>query len=244
MHQDFLPPGIVVLTGAGISKESGIDTFRDKDGLWTRVDPEDVATIEAWHRDKKKVLDFHNDTRETFRGAHIAPNAAHEALALLEQRYEGEVMIVTQNIDTLHEQAGSKHVIHMHGRDGEIRCMNCGTVTESDEKLSPASICPHCKAVGELRPNIVWFGEMPMHMDEIHQVLGRCGLFLSIGTSGEVYPAAGFVMHVRRYNHRAHTVELNLEPTDNQTLFHQHIYGPATLTVPPYVERVLANGWK
>ena len=98
--------------------------------------------------------------------------------------------------------------------------------------------------MGELRPNIVWFGEMPMHMDEIDAVLERCGLFLSIGTSGEVYPAAGFVMDVRRRNHRAHTVELNLEPTDNQTLFHQHIYGPATLTVPPYVERVLANGWK
>ena len=142
---------------------------------------------------------------------------------------------MTQNIDTLHEQAGSKHVLHMHGRDGEIRCMNCGTVTESDIDLSPASICPHCKAVGELRPNIVWFGEMPMHMDEIDAVLG---------TSGEVYPAAGFVMDVRRRNHRAHTVELNLEPTDNQTLFHQQIYGPATLTVPPYVERVLANGWK
>ena len=139
----------------------------------------------------------------------------------LEQKYEGEVTVVTQNIDPLHEQAGSKRVIHMHGRDGEIRCMNCGTVTESDDDLSPASICPHCKAVGELRPNIVWFGEMPMHMDEIDAVLERCGLFLSIGTSGEVYPAAGFVMHVRRHNHRAHTVELNLEPTDNQTLFHR-----------------------
>lgn len=151
---------------------------------------------------------------------------------------------MTQNIDTLHEQAGSKHVIHMHGRDGEIRCMSCGTVTESDDDLSPASVCPHCKELGELRPNIVWFGEMPMHMEEIHATLGRCGLFLSIGTSGEVYPAAGFVMEVRRHNHRAHTVELNLEPTDNRTLFHQHIYGPATLTVPPYVARVLANGWK
>src|SRR6478736_2063175 len=196
MHQDFLPPGIVVLTGAGISKESGIDTFRDKDGLWNRVNLEEVATIEAWHK----------------------------ALAKFEQKYEGEVTIVTQNIDPLHEQAGSKRVLHMHGRDGEIRCMNCGTVTESDDDLSPASICPHCKAVGELRPNIVWFGEMPMHMDEIEAVLERCGLFLSIGTSGEVYPAAGFVMDVRRHNHRAHTVELNIEPTDDQTLFHEHIY--------------------
>ena len=244
MHQDFFPPGIVVLTGAGISKESGIDTFRDEDGLWTRVDLEEVATIEAWHRDRKKVLDFYNDSRKMFRNRHIVPNAAHVALALLEQKYEGEVTIVTQNIDSLHEQAGSKRVIHMHGRDGDIRCMRCGTVTEADCDLSPVSVCPHCKAVGELRPNIVWFGEMPMHMDEIEGLLGNCGLFLWIGTSGEVYPAAGFAMDVRRRNHRAHTVELNLEPTGNETLFHEHIYGPATLTVPPYVERVLANGWK
>ena len=244
MHQDFFPPGIVVLTGAGISKESGIDTFRDEGGLWTRVDLEEVATIEAWHRDRKKVLDFYNDTRTMFRTAHILPNAAHRALAHLEQKYEGEVTVVTQNIDPLHEQAGSKRVLHMHGRDGEIRCMKCGTGTESADDLSPASICPRCKAVGELRPTIVWFGEMQMHMDEIDAVLERCGLFLSIGTSGEVYPAAGFVMDVRRHNHRAHTVELNIEPTDDQTLFHEHIYGPATLTVPPYVERVLANGWK
>jgi len=244
MHQDFMPPGIVVLTGAGISKESGIDTFRDKDGLWTRVNLEDVATLSAWHRDKRKVLDFYNETRKSFRAAHIVPNAAHKALTKLEQKYDGEVTVVTQNIDPLHEMAGSKRVLHMHGRDGEIRCMNCSTVTVSDEDLTPQSVCPHCKAVGELRPNIVWFGEMPMHMDEIDDVLDRCGLFLAIGTSGEVYPAAGYVLQVRRHNPRAHAVELNLEPSVNQTLFHEHIYGPATLTVPPFVDRVLANGWK
>ena len=142
------------------------------------------------------MLDFYNDTRRTFRAAHIVPNAAHKALARLEQKYDGEVTVVTQNIDPLHEQAGSKRVLHMHGRDGEIRCMRCGTVTESDIDLSPDSVCPHCKTVGELRPNIVWFGEMPMHMDEIEAALERCGLFLSIGTSGEVYPAAGFVLQV------------------------------------------------
>jgi len=244
MHQDFFPPGIVVLTGAGISKESGIDTFRDKDGLWTRVKLEDVATIEAWHRDKKKVLDFYNDTRKTFRAAHIVPNAAHKALAELEKSYQGEVTIVTQNIDPLHEQAGSKRILHMHGRDGEIRCMSCGTVTESDIDLTPLSVCANCKAVGELRPNIVWFGEMPMHMDEIHEVLDRCGLFMSIGTSGEVYPAAGFVLQVRRHRPRARTVELNLEPSSNETLFREHIYGPATQVVPAFVERVLAEGVK
>ncbi|HTB36716.1 MAG TPA: NAD-dependent deacylase [Reyranella sp.] len=242
MHQDFLPAGIVVLTGAGISKESGIDTFRDKDGLWNRVNLEDVATIEAWHRDKKKVLDFYNETRKMFRAAHIAPNAAHKALAHLEQKYDGEVTIVTQNIDPLHEQAGSRNVIHMHGRDGEIRCMHCGTVFASDVDLTPQSVCAHCKTVGELRPNIVWFGEMPIHMDEINAALERCGLFVAIGTSGEVYPAAGFVLQARRRSH-VHTVELNLEPTDNQPLFQEHIYGPATRIVPPYVEHVLKRGW-
>jgi NAD-dependent deacetylase len=244
MHQEFLPPGIVILTGAGISKESGIDTFRDKDGLWTRVNLEEVATIEAWHRDKQKVLDFYNDTRRSLRAAHVAPNAAHHALARLEKEYQGEVTVVTQNIDPLHEQAGSKNVIHMHGRDGEIRCMKCQRVFASDADLTPHSICPNCNSVGELRPNIVWFGEMPLRMDEIYAALERCGLFLSIGTSGEVYPAAGFVLHVRRRQHRAHTVELNLEATGSQPLFHEHIYGPATQTVPAYVERVLAGGWQ
>jgi NAD-dependent deacetylase len=244
MHQEFLPPGIVILTGAGISKESGIDTFRDKDGLWTRVNLEEVAAIEAWHRDKKKVLDFYNDTRRSFRAAHIEPNAAHRALARLEREYQGEVTVVTQNIDPLHEQAGSKNVIHMHGRDGEVRCMNCSKVFESDIDLTPQSVCPKCQAVGELRPHIVWFGEMPLYMDEIYAALERCGLFLSIGTSGEVYPAAGFVLHVRRKAPRARTVELNLEATGNQPLFHEHIYGPATQVVPAYVERVLADGWR
>jgi NAD-dependent deacetylase len=243
MHQDFFGPTIVVLTGAGISKESGIDTFRDAGGLWTRVNLEEVATIEAWHRDKKKVLDFYNDTRRQFRAAHVEPNAAHRALARLEKEYSGEVVVVTQNIDPLHEQAGSKNVLHMHGRDGEIRCMRCSKVFDSDIDLTPQSVCPNCQAVGELRPNIVWFGEMPQHMDEIHAVLRRCGLFLAIGTSGEVYPAAGFVLEVRRHRARAHTVELNLEPTDNRDLFHEHIYGPATQVVPPYVERVLTRGW-
>lgn len=244
MHQDFLPPGIAVLTGAGISKESGIDTFRDDGGLWTRVNLEEVATVDAWFRDKKKVLDFYNETRRAFRAAHITPNEAHGALARLEREYEGEVTIITQNIDPLHEMAGSRKVIHMHGRDGEVRCMVCKTEFASDADLTPESVCPNCRSIGELRPNIVWFGEMPIHLDEIYEVLERCGLFIAIGTSGEVYPAAGFVLHVRRYRPRAHTIELNLEPTDNKALFHEHIYGPATKVVPPYVTRILKQGWR
>ncbi|MSP75503.1 MAG: NAD-dependent deacylase [Rhodospirillaceae bacterium] len=240
MHQEYGPPGIVVLTGAGISKESGIDTFRDPDGLWNRVNLEDVATLEGWHRDKKKVLDFYNEARGLFRAARIVPNAAHEALARLEAKYGGDVTIVTQNIDLLHEMAGSKNVIHMHGREGEVRCMTCGTVFPSDADLSVESVCPKCRTVGELRPNIVWFGEEPMRLDEIYAALGRCGLFIAVGTSGQVYPAAGFVLHVRR-RARVRTVELNLEPTENQPLFDEHIGGPATRIVPAYVERILAG---
>ena len=244
MHQDFLPAGIVVLTGAGISKESGIDTFRDKDGLWTRVNLEEVATIEAWHRDKKKVLDFYNDTRKMFRAAHIVPNAAHKALAQLEQKYEGEVTVVTQNIDPLHEQAGSKHVIHMHGRDGEIRCMNCGTVTESDDDLTPAVGLPALQGGGRtpaqhrlVRRDADAHGRDRRGAGALRPVPGD--RHVGRGLSGGGLRAAGPPPQPR-----AHTVELNLEPTDNQPLFHEHIYGPATLTVPPYVERVLANGWK
>ena len=243
MHQDYFPPGIVVLTGAGISKESGIDTFRDAGGLWSRFNLEDVATIEGWHRDKKKVLDFYNEARGLFRAAKVVPNAAHDALARLEAKYGGDVTIVTQNIDLLHEMAGSKNVLHMHGRDGEVRCMTCSTVFPADADLSLQSVCAKCGAVGEMRPNIVWFGEQPMHLDEIYAALDKCELFMAIGTSGQVYPAAGFVQLVRR-RARVHTVELNLEPTENQPLLQEHIYGPATRIVPPYVERILAEGWK
>jgi NAD-dependent deacetylase len=136
--------------------------------------------------------------------------------------------------------AGSKNVIHMHGRAGEVRCMKCSTVFPSDTDLSRQSVCPTCRTVGELRPNIVWFDEEPMHLDEVYAALAKCGPFLAIGTSGEVYPAAGFVLHVRR-RARARTVELNLEPTGNQPLFQEHIYGPATRIVPPHVERILAG---
>ena len=214
MHQDLFPPTIVVLTGAGISKESGIDTFRDADGLWTRVNLEEVATIEAWHRDKKKVLDFYNDTRRQFRAAHIEPNAAHRALARLEKEYGGEVVIVTQNIDPLHEQAGSRNVLHMHGRDGEVRCMQCAHVFDSDIDLTPQSVCPSCRAMGDCDPTSSGSARCPC-MDEIDAALRRCGLFLAIGTSGEVYPAAGFVLTVRR--HRPAPMPSRTQPrTDRQ----------------------------
>jgi len=242
MHQDFLPAGIVVLTGAGISKESGIDTFRDKDGLWTRVNLEDVATIEAWHRDKKKVLDFYTETRKTFRAAHIAPNAAHKALAHFEQKYDGEVTIVTQNIDPLHEQAGSRNVIHMHGRDGEIRCMHCGTVFVSDVDLTPQSVCTHCNTVGELRPNIVWFGEMPLHMDEINAALERCGLFVAIGTSGEVIPRPASCCRRAAARTSTRSSSTSSRPIANRCSRNIST-APPPGSCPPYVEHVLKSGW-
>jgi NAD-dependent deacetylase len=147
---------------------------------------------------------------------------------------------VTQNIDLLHEAAGSRNVLHMHGQAGRIRCMGCDVVIESVMVLDPATRCAHCGATGQLRPHVVWFGEMPLHMDEIYAALDRCGHFISIGTSGEVYPAAGFVEHVRRHVPRARTTELNLEPSDGHSLFRERLYGPATQVVPAYVETLLA----
>jgi NAD-dependent deacetylase len=241
MQQVFGHPPIVILTGAGISKESGIDTFRDADGLWSRVNLEEVATIEAWHRDPAKVLDFHNAGRAFFAGRNITPNAAHRALARLEREWPAEVLVVTQNIDLLHEGGGSKNVLHMHGQAGKLRCMACGIITDSDAELSVKTACAACGAVGQTRPHVVWFGEMPLFMDEIMTALDACGLFISIGTSGAVYPAAGFVQHVRR-KRRARTVELNMERSDGHQMFHDGIYGPATEVVPAFVDRLLSGG--
>jgi len=150
--------------------------------------------------------------------------------------------VVTQNIDLLHEEGGARNVLHMHGQAGRIRCMGCSVVLDSDMELSTATVCGQCGARGQLRPHVVWFGEMPLHMDEIHAALDACDLFMSIGTSGAVYPAAGFVEHVRLRQRRAHTVELNLEPSDGHTLFRERIYGPASEIVPAYVDKLLASG--
>jgi NAD-dependent deacetylase len=208
--------------------------------LWSRVNLEEVATIEAWHRDPAKVLDFHNAGRALFAGGNITPNAAHRALARLEKEWPAEVLVVTQNIDLLHEGAGSKTVLHMHGQAGKLRCMACEIVTDSDAELSVKTVCVACGAVGQTRPHVVWFGEMPLSMDEIMAALDACGVFISIGTSGAVYPAAGFVQHVRRQR-RARTVELNMERSDGYQMFHDGIYGPATEIVPAFVDKLL-NG--
>ncbi len=242
IQTEFVPPkdaSIVILTGAGISKESGLDTFRDADGIWSKVRWEDVATPEAFARDPERVHAFYNMRRARTRSMDIQPNAAHAALARLEAVWPGQVLIITQNVDSLHEQAGSKNLIHMHGVYGKARCNFCDHVVEWVGDMSVQDVCVGCAHAGGLRPNVVWFGEMPMGLDDIQEALAGCDLFISIGTSGNVYPAAGFVAMTRRLE-RAHTVELNLEPSSGASLFHETHHGPATAIVPVYVDALLA----
>ncbi len=230
-------PSIVILTGAGISAESGLRTFRDQDGLWEEHRVEDVATPEAFRRDPRLVHRFYNLRRAQL--AEVRPNAAHEALARLERDWPGEVLLVTQNVDDLHERAGSRNLIHMHGELTKVRCLRCNAVKEWLGDLDLESVCPDCGRDLGLRPHIVWFGEMPLEMDRIYLALDACGLFVSIGTSGQVYPAAGFVAGV---GEGARTVELNLEPSQLAPLFQASHYGPASLVVPAFVELLLAEG--
>lgn len=228
---------IVILTGAGLSAESGLATFRDKDGLWSKYNLEEVATPEAFARNPALVHEFYNARRRGLHG--VAPNAAHVALARLEREYPGQVTIVTQNIDALHEAAGSKRLIHMHGELLKALCAHCEARRPWQEDLSTSIACAACGRSGGLRPDVVWFGEMPYHMDEIYGLLAEADLFASIGTSGTVYPAAGFVREARAAG--AHTVELNLEPSEGASLFAETIHGPATRIVPAWVERLLAS---
>jgi len=227
---------IVILTGAGISAESGLGTFRDKDGLWTKFDLEDVATPQGFERNPGLVHEFYNARRKTLMAA--KPNAAHFALARLEAYHPGEVWVVTQNVDNLHTEAGSRNVIHMHGELLKGRCVLCSEVLAWTENMGVDTACPVCAGVGGMRPHVVWFGEMPLCMDEIYRRLAACDLFVSIGTSGNVYPASGFVGEALRAG--AHTVELNLEPSEGETLFAEKAYGPATRVVPAYVDRLLS----
>lgn len=227
---------IVILTGAGLSAESGLSTFRDKDGIWARYDYRDVATPEGFARNPSLVYDFYNQRRRD--GMGVQPNAAHRALAKLEDAFPGDVVIVTQNIDGLHEAAGSRNLIHMHGQMAQALCALCHARSPWVEDLSAALVCPACATPGGMRPDVVWFGEMPYDLDRIAAALSSCDLFISIGTSGNVYPAAGFVAAARDIG--AHTVELNLEPSEGASLFAEHVHGPATEVVPAYVDKLLS----
>lgn len=221
---------IFVLTGAGLSAESGLGTFRDRGGLWSRFDLREVATPEGFARDPDKVYEFYALRRENLAGAR--PNAAHAALARL-QSATGATL-VTQNVDTLLEQAGARDVLHMHGRLDRALCAECGARWDTGERLDATTPCPECTA-RRARPDVVWFGEMPYGMDEIEAALSRTDLFVAIGTSGEVYPAAGFVEVAARTG--ARTLEINLEPTSAR--FDLRRTGPASEIVPAWVDEIL-----
>lgn len=230
---------VVILTGAGISAESGIRTFRGDDGLWENHRLEDVATPEAFQRDPALVQRFYNARRHQLLSPELAPNAAHQALARLEHALPGRFLLVTQNVDNLHERAGSEAIIHMHGELLKARCLHCQHVSKATADLGPHSHCSACDQRGRLRPHIVWFGEVPLQMDDIYQALSQCTVFASIGTSGNVYPAAGFVEVANAAG--AHTIELNLEASRVRTAFAEHREGPASQLVPAWVEELLAE---
>lgn len=226
---------VFVLTGAGVSAESGLGTFRDAGGIWARFDPMKLATPEAFARDPATVHAFYDARRRNLLAA--APNAAHFALAELARA--GQVFLCTQNIDDLHEQAGSPQVHHMHGELLKALCGRCGATHPWRGDLSTRDACPACGAAGALRPDVVWFGEMPYGLDVIEAALEDSEVFVAVGTSGAVYPAAGYVELARRMGLR--TVEINLEPSDNAHAFDDRRYGPATTTVPAFVAELLGR---
>lgn len=236
---------IAVLTGAGISAESGLATFRGPGGLWRNHRPEGLATPEAFARDPQLVLDFYNERRRRLADPAVAPNAAHFALAELEQAFGERLSLVTQNVDNLHERAGSTKVVHMHGELMRTRCSVCATTFAHSDDIRRADRCAVCGAAA-LRPDVVWFGETPMHLDCIGEALSRCDLFVAIGTSGNVYPAAGFVRMAAAAG--AATIEINPQASAVSPDFRMHIRGPAAAAVPELVARLLAgtdvmHGW-
>ncbi len=226
----------VVLTGAGISAESGVPTFRDAGGLWEGHRVEDVATPEAFERDPDTVHRFYDARRRAV--ALVEPNPAHLALARLERELGDELLVVTQNVDDLHERGGSRRVVHMHGELLRALCTSCGAQSSVTAELIERPPCPQCGR-RMLRPDVVWFGEMPYQLDVIDEALLACDVFAAIGTSGGVYPAAGFVMTAAAAG--AHTIELNLAASEITPLFDEVRHGPASVVVPSWVDEVLAG---
>ena len=222
---------IAILTGAGVSAESGLGTFRDKDGLWTKYDLEEVATPQGFQRNPKLVHDFYNARRKN--AAEASTNAAHDALAALERSEVHEVTLITQNIDDLHERAGSTGVIHMHGQIMQALCAACDHRWPAPLAMQPTDPCPACAAPAT-RPDVVWFGEVPYDMERIAEVVAASDLFVAIGTSAEVYPAAGLVELAA-----GDTLEINLAPSARANAFDRHIYGPASEVVPEWVATLI-----
>jgi NAD-dependent deacetylase len=227
---------ILILTGAGISAESGLGTFREQGGLWTQYDLNEVATPEGFARNPGFVQEFYNARRANSQGAQ--PHAAHRALARLQHNWAGRVTLVTQNVDDLHERGGAREVVHMHGELNRALCAVCGHRWEAPAVMHSGDLCPACGKPAT-RPDVVWFGEMPYHLERIYQELARTDLFVAIGTSGNVYPAAGFVSEARAAG--ACTLELNLEPSATIGAFEDARFGPASRVVPDWVEEMLAG---
>jgi NAD-dependent deacetylase len=228
---------LVVLTGAGISAESGLPTFRAADGVWEGHRVEDVATPEAFARNPALVHQFYNQRRAALET--VKPNAAHHALVRLEQEWPGEFLLVTQNVDDLHDRAGSRRLLHMHGELLSALCEQCDARTPWTEDMSCATECLQCRRPGAVRPDIVWFGEMPYHMDAIMAALETCRIFIAVGTSGNVYPAAGFVRTAAAFG--ARTIEVNLAETAASDIFDERRTGAATAVLPPLVEELLTQ---
>ncbi len=227
---------IVILTGAGISAESGIRTFRDQNGLWENHDVMEVATPEGFAKNPDLVYRFYNERRAQLLSSEVSPNPAHLALAKLQKNWKGEVIIVTQNVDNLHERAGSSNILHMHGELTKMRCKQTGAVFESPLQINSSSICPKCGETAHMRPHIVWFGEIPFHMQEIERHVNECELFIAIGTSGLVYPAALLVSWARGAGARA--VEMNLEATQRSNVFHHTFHERASTVVPRFIDEL------
>lgn len=227
---------IAILTGAGISAESGLETFRGSDGTWNKYQIEVVATPEGFARNPDLVNSFYNERRKD--AAKAVPNTAHSALAKLEKHWCGDFLLITQNVDNLHERAGSKKLVHMHGTLNHVICLVCQQTSFWCDDVTSDSVCPNCSQIGHLRPDIVWFGEMPYHINEIEQALHKADIFISIGTSGTVYPAAGFVSLAHAAG--AKCFELNLTcNTASSGIFDQAINGPASRTVPELVDKLI-----
>jgi len=229
---------IVVLTGAGVSTESGIPTFRDSNGLWEGHRVADVATPEAFRSNPQLVYKFYNERRAAVNAA--LPNAAHKALARLEQACRGEFLIVTQNIDDLHERAGSRRVLHMHGDLFRARCLACGRISPARGPLGPGSTCEQCNRSGSIRPDVVWFGEHPYGMAAIFAAVDKADLFLCVGTSGVVHPAAGIVEEVAK-RQSCRMIEINPKKTAISHFFHQRLRGPASIEVPKVVDQTIQS---
>mgnify|MGYP001164999562 CR=1 FL=1 len=236
----ILDKNIFILTGAGISKESGIETFREKDGLWDNYRIEDVCTIQAFQKNPDFVNNFYNERKKKLERPDILPNEAHKSLVKLEKNCRGNFLIVTQNIDNLHEKAGTKKILHMHGTMNKVYCMYCKHVETFDFELSSNYVCKNCRNKGKVRVDVVWFGEQPKYLDKIYSFLENVDIFISIGTSNNVYPAAGFIDFSNQLQKKIEFYEFNIEITNKSSLFDKRFIGPASETLPKFVDDVIS----